>query len=155
MYRNKHLSPPNALDIPSAHSAHGSNGNDTTVSPTERLSEMAKGNIQISGQSEQDFGLDLRGVKLDFDTKLKCRNGNEGHKHDVSAVFQHKQTSCNVYVMNMTTQAASGWFISNQFHKYQFKPIVEQLENMHKEVPHYMRSWSEPGLRKGNGTDTY
>ena len=155
MYRDKRLSPPNALDIASAHSAHGSNGNDTTVSPTKRLSEMAKGNLKISGQSEQDFGLDLRGVKLDFDTKLKPRNGNKGRKYDVSAAFQHKQTSCNVYVMNMTTQAASGWFISNQFHKYQFKPIAEQLENMHKEVPHYMRSWSEPGLRKDNRTDTY
>ena len=77
---------------------------------------MAKGNLKISGQSEQDFGLDLRGVKLDFDTKSKPRNGNEGRKYNVSAAFQHKQTSCNVYVMNMTTQAASGWFISNQFH---------------------------------------
>ena len=77
MHRNKRLSPPNALDIASAHSAHGSNGNDTTVSPTERLSEMAKGNVKMSGQSEQDFGLDLKGVKLDFDTKFKPGNGNK------------------------------------------------------------------------------
>ena len=53
------------------------------------------------------------------------------------------------------TQAASGWYISHKYHKYQFKPIADQLENMHKEVPHYMRSWSEPGLRKDNRTDTY
>ena len=93
MHRNKRLSSPNALDVASAHSVHDTNGNDTTVSPTERLSEMAKGNVKISGQSEQDFGLDLKGVKLDFDTKSKPRNGNEGRKYDVSAAFQHKQTS--------------------------------------------------------------
>ena len=71
MYRSKRLSLPNALDIASVHLAHGVNGEETTVNQSERTSKMAKGKIKISGQSEQDVGLDLKGVKLDFDTKTK------------------------------------------------------------------------------------
>ena len=55
----------------------------------------------------------------------------------------------------MTNQSSSGWFISHNWHKYQFKPIADQLESMDKDVPYYMRSWSEPGLRKEDRTDTY
>ena len=116
---------------------------------------MAKGNVKMSGQSEQDFGLDLKGVKLDFDTKLKPRNGNKGRKYNVSAPFQHKRASCNMYMMNMTNQSSSGWFISHNWHKYQFKPIADQLESMDKDEPYYIKSWSEPGLHKDNRTDTY
>ena len=57
--------------------------------------------------------------------------------------------------MNMANQSQSGWYVSHDWHKYQFKPIADQLESMKKEVPHYMRSWSEPGLRKDDRTDTY
>ena len=155
MYRNNLLSPPNTLDIAKLHLAHGINRKETTVSQDETTSEMAKEKFKTTGQSELDFGLDLKGVKLDFDSKSRPKSGNKGRKYDVSAPFQHKRASCNVYLMNMTNQSPSGWYVSHDWHKYQFKPIADQLESMNKEVPHYMKSWSELGLRKDNKTDTY
>ena len=155
MYRNNLLSPPNALDIARLHLAHGTNAKETTVSQDETTSEMAKEKFKTTGQSELDFGLDLKGVKLDFDSKSRPKSGNKGRKYNVSAPFQHKRALCNVYLMNMTNQSPSGWYVSHDWHKYQFKPIADQLESMNKEVPHYMKSWSEPGLRKDDKTDTY
>ena len=154
MHRNQSLSPPTSLDLERATVSQGVKG-ETNVSQSENACATSKGKNVMSDQSDGDFGIDLKGVKLDFDTKTDPKKGMGGRKYDVSAPFKHKRATCTVYYVNMTGQPQEAWYLTHEYHNHQLNDIADQLQSLGKEVPYYMRSLTEPGLRKDDRGDTF